>query len=179
MAIVVATSVLAAIVMPQYQKNRVREYYVKEVYIPTRDGSQLYTKIFTPSKSSKSSFPILLIRTPYGTPAHDETTGTFVCNDTLQYLEEDEVCIPFNPFLHCVFISANTIPLFKYIFVFQDVKGRFNSSGAFAMSRIWHESYHAYDTIDWLVQNVENNNGKVGTNHETQNVFIHHSNLTS
>ena len=113
-----------------------------EVMIPMRDGVRLFTVIVAPKNAGPSSpLPILMDRTPYG--AKDFAT------------EMAE--------------SATSSGLDGYIYVVQDIRGRFGSEGAFDMNRPPHsghagtdESTDTYDTIDWLVKNVPNNNGRVG-----------------
>src|SRR5213596_232614 len=113
-----------------------------EVMIPMRDGVRLFTVIVAPKNAGPSSpLPILMDRTPYG--AKDFAT------DMAQ--------------------GATSSGLDGYIYVVQDIRGRFGSEGAFDMNRPPHsghagtdESTDTYDTIDWLVKNVPNNNGRVG-----------------
>src|SRR6184192_2990909 len=113
-----------------------------EVMIPMRDGVRLFTVIVAPKNAGPSSpLPILMDRTPYG--AKDFAT------DMAQ--------------------GATSSGLDGYIYVAQDIRGRFGSEGTFDMNRPPHsghagtdESTDTYDTIDWLVKNVPNNNGRVG-----------------
>ena len=114
-----------------------------EVQIAMRDGTHLHTLIFTP-KHAQGDLPILISRTPYGI----EGIGEALASQSLKYLERD-----------------------GYIFVFQDIRGRFTSEGQFVMLRPMRdksnpkaidESTDTYDTIDWLIKNVPHNNGKVG-----------------
>jgi putative CocE/NonD family hydrolase len=111
--------------------------------IPMRDGVRLNTDIYTP-KASAGTLPMIMIRTPYG--VQDWRGGGFKV-----YLKE--------------LIDDG------YIFVFQDIRGRFKSEGQFVMNRPPREkqdskgvdeSTDAYDTVDWLVKNVPGNNGRVG-----------------
>jgi putative CocE/NonD family hydrolase len=112
--------------------------------IPVRDGVRLQTVILTP-KEKTGPLPFLMVRTPYGVPeSEDSLTGSGV-NDEL--------------------IADG------YIFVFQNIRGRFKSEGTFEMQRIARDRTQAksvdegsdtYDTIDWLLKNVPNNNGRVG-----------------
>src|SRR5258706_5444325 len=111
--------------------------------IPMRDGVRLYTQVFTPTRSDEK-FPFLLIRTPYG-------TGNLDSAKLVASLPE---------------LSAD-----GYIFVMQDIRGRFKSDGQFVMLRqprdpkdknAIDESTDTYDTIEWLLKNVPNNNGRVG-----------------
>jgi putative CocE/NonD family hydrolase len=114
-----------------------------EVMIPMRDGVSLHTVIFLP-KERKAALPILFERTPYGAQS-DERALLACCS----YLIDD-----------------------GYIFVYQDIRGRFKSEGTFVMQRpvrsakgdpkAIDESTDAYDTIDWLIHNVKGNNGRVG-----------------
>src|SRR6266568_4882774 len=120
----------------------VRAQQPSEVMIPMRDGVRLFTVIVAPKNAGPSSpLPILMDRTPYG--AKDFAT------DMAQ--------------------GATSSGLDGYIHVVQDIRGRFGSEGAFDMNRPPHsghagtdESTDTYDTIDWLVKNVPNNNGRVG-----------------
>jgi uncharacterized protein len=114
----------------------------QEVMVPVRDGVHLQTVIFTPVNQS-SPLPILLERTPYGVP---EKAPSEVPNNLKEFAQDG------------------------YIFVFQNLRGRFKSEGVFQLSeaadlqdpKSTNETTDAYDTIDWLVKNVPNNNGKVG-----------------
>ena len=114
----------------------------QDVMIPMRDGARLQTVIFSP-KDAKGPLPILLMRTPYGVPDNEKR----VLNPTLEDFNRD-----------------------GYIWVVQNLRGRFKSEGKWEMQRSLctvktncvDESTDAYDTIDWLVKNVANNNGRVG-----------------
>jgi len=116
----------------------------REVMIPVRDGVKLHTEIYTP-KNAKAPLPLLFERTPYGISAPDKGMSPHL----LRYSE--------------MFADG-------YIFVFQDIRGRYGSEGQFEMlhtapdAKGVDESSDAYDTIDWLVKNVPNNNGRVGMN---------------
>ena len=110
--------------------------------IPMRDGVLLNTRIFAP-RDRTAPLPIIMLRTPYGIAHAENNFGAY-----LRDLAQD-----------------------GYIFVFQDIRGRYASQGEFVMNRPLHdprdpggvdESTDAYDTIDWLVKNVPGNNGKVG-----------------
>src|SRR2546428_551665 len=108
--------------------------------IPMGGGVRLPTVIVTP-KNAAAPLPILMERTPYGTEG----------------------------FAASVPRRAKRLGLDGYIHVEQDIRGRFGSEGAFDMNRPPHsghagtdESSDTYDTIDWLVKNVPNNNGRVG-----------------
>jgi putative CocE/NonD family hydrolase len=114
----------------------------REAMIPMRDGVHLQTAVLTPVRQ-KGPLPILLRRTPYGIP--DKAPDAVPAN--LKELAED-----------------------GYIFVIQNLRGRFKSEGVFELSsqvdlknpKAVNETTDAYDTIDWLVKNIPSNNGKVG-----------------
>ncbi len=115
-------------------------YSRSEAMIPMRDGVRLLVVIVAP-RGVAGTMPILMERTPYG--ARDAATG--------------------------IGSYAKRIALDGYILVLADIRGRFGSEGAFDMNRPprsgpagTDESTDTYDTIDWLVKNVPNNNGKVG-----------------
>jgi putative CocE/NonD family hydrolase len=116
-----------------------------DVMIPTRDGVKLHTEIYAP-KNSTEPLPIVIERTPYG--IHDDDKG--YSRILARYAE----MIPDN-----------------YIFVFQDIRGRYASEGTFVMQRpvrdpkdpkAIDEGTDTYDSIDWLVKNVPHNNGRAG-----------------
>ena len=126
--------------------------YVKRVeMVPMRDGVKLYTVIVIPKTATHA--PILLTRTPY------DAAGRVSRNDPSPHML-DEV-----PQGDDVFVGAG------YIRVFQDVRGKYGSEGKYLMtppplgplntSGI-DDTTDAYDTIDWLVKNVAESNGKVG-----------------
>jgi uncharacterized protein len=112
-----------------------------DTLIPMRDGIRLFTVISVPNGPGLGGpLPILMTRTPY------EASG----NAGMAR-------------------RANELGLGGYILVFQDIRGRFRSEGTFDMNRPprsghadTDESTDTYDTIDWLVKNVPNNNGRVG-----------------
>lgn len=114
----------------------------KEVMVPMRDGVHLQTVILTPV-DRHGRLPILLQRTPYGVPA--KAPAPMPAN--MKELAPD-----------------------GYIFVTQNLRGRFKSEGKFLLSsyidladpKAVNETTDAYDTIDWLVKNVPQNNGRVG-----------------
>jgi hypothetical protein len=133
------------------QPNELAEYikanYTKrEVLIPARDGVKLFTSIYEP-KDKSQKYPILLNRTPY-------TVGPYGEDKFKGSLGPDEL-----------FAREG------YIFAYQDVRGRWMSEGEFVDVRPdientdkteIDESTDTYDTIDWLIKNVANNNGQVG-----------------
>lgn len=114
-----------------------------ENMIPMRDGVRLYTQVYAPTTATEK-LPILLIRTPYGTG-------------------------PLNPARLAAALPELTAE--GYIIVSQDIRGRFKSEGTFVMLRqprdpgdrkAIDESTDTYDTIEWLLKNVPDNNGRVG-----------------
>jgi len=117
-------------------------FKLDEVMIPVRDGVRLQTVILTPLDQT-GPLPILFRRTPYGVP---ETPFEQI-PPYLKELAQD-----------------------GYIFVIQNLRGRFKSEGVFNLSswvdlkdpKATNETTDAYDSIAWLVKNVPNNNGKVG-----------------
>src|SRR6202161_1343054 len=125
--------------------------YVKRVeMIPMRDGVVLYTVIVIPKGATHA--PILLTRTPYNAKARAARTESPNMLDELPLSDE-------------VFVKAG------YIRVFQDVRGKYGSEGAYIMtpppigplnSSGIDDTTDAYDTIDWLVKNVPESNGKGG-----------------
>ena len=113
-----------------------------ESMIAMRDGAKLHTNTFVP-KGFAGNLPILLVRTPYGIEG-----GERAFNGAYAELARD-----------------------GYIFVFQDIRGRYKSEGQFVMLRKMRdeknksaidEATDTYDTIDWLLKNVPHNNGRVG-----------------
>jgi putative CocE/NonD family hydrolase len=117
-------------------------FKLQEVMIPVRDGVRLQTAILTPVDQS-GPLPILFRRTPYGVPEKPPEKMP----SSLKELAED-----------------------GYIFVIQNLRGRFKSEGVFHLSswvdlndpKATNETTDAYDSIEWLIKNVPNNNGKVG-----------------
>ena len=136
-----STSVTVA---QQERAEFIRDNYVKSEHrIAMRDGVELHTAIYRPKDDSKE-WPIMLKRTPYSSQPYGEDMATRIGNSP--YVEKD-----------------------GYIFVTQDVRGRWNSGGSFDNMRPHvqgdegiDESSDTWDTIEWLLENVEGNNGKVG-----------------
>ncbi len=132
---------------PQKEQYDVKAHYDKSThYITMRDGVKLFTTVYSP-KDKSQKYPIMMYRTcyssaPYGKDKYKGKLG-----------------------------PSTTMMKEGYIFVYQDVRGRYMSEGTFDNMRpiVEHtdstatdESTDTFDTIDWLVKNVENNNGKVG-----------------
>jgi putative CocE/NonD family hydrolase len=145
---------LSAVVPAAAQDPPLREAHpgddfgVREAMVPMRDGVKLYTLILTP-KDAKAPLPILLERTPYD--ATRALSGT--ASIRLEVIRGRR------------YLGGG------YVFVAQDLRGRFKSEGEYAMYRVprgefnntqTDETTDAWDTIDWLVKNVTPNNGRVG-----------------
>ena len=122
------------------------DYVRSEVMIPARDGVSLHTVILRPvgSEAGGTALPFLMTRTPYGVDAYA---------------------------VNGVKLGMSTLAASGYIFVAQDIRGRYKSGGQFVMNRpvVAHttkkdvdETTDTRDTIDWLLKHVPNNNGKVG-----------------
>jgi len=133
-----------------YAQGPIKNYTKHTYMIPMRDGIKLFTMVLIPNEIVQSS-PFLIQRTPYGAD--------------IPILNDDSI------------ISVNQMGTLKpmasegYIFVYQDMRGKFKSQGTFEMTRpLYHlkdktktdESTDAYDAIDWLLKNIPNNNGKAG-----------------
>ena len=119
------------------------EFTETRAMIPMRDGVKLHTVIFRPKKALPP-LPFLLMRTPYGAPSSPRP----LTSEPYKELVEE-----------------------GYIFVFQDIRGRYRSEGRFLMQRpprdrrdprAIDESTDAYDTVEWLLKNVPGHNGRVG-----------------
>lgn len=125
-----------------------QDHYEKTEYqIPMRDNVKLFTIVYSP-KNKAEKYPILLMRTPYGIAPYGENVFRNIITPSPSFIEEG------------------------YIFVFQDVRGKFMSEGEFDNMRPYNpskqgkndvdESTDTYDTIEWLINNIANHNGKVG-----------------
>ncbi len=128
------------------QKAESKEYTRSEAMIPMRDAVKLHVVILRPvgSESTGEPLPFLMERTPYGTDGYTSKS---------------------------VNQSKPELAASGYIFVFCDIRGRYQSEGQFVMNRpiVAHttkndvdETTDTRDTIDWLLKNVPNNSGKVG-----------------
>jgi len=122
-------------------------YTKQEVMITMRDGIKLHTTIYSPKDTSKT-YPILMKRTPYSCRPYGEDTIPTKIGPNKYLMQEGN------------------------IMVYQDVRGRWNSEGVYDNMRAYipnktgnqtDEASDTYDTIEWLINNVDNNNGKVGT----------------
>lgn len=138
------TALLNVAALPPAQPAESVGRYVKsEAMIPMRDGVRLYTTVFTP-KDVTEPLPFVLYRSPYGITA----AGPRSLRGYLKDLADE-----------------------GYLFVFQDIRGRHKSEGQFVMNRpprdkadtkAIDESTDTSDTIDWLLKNVPNHNGRAG-----------------
>ncbi|MBN1791778.1 MAG: CocE/NonD family hydrolase [Bacteroidales bacterium] len=126
----------------------VNNYTKMERQIPMRDGIRLFTSIYAP-KDATEKHPVLMMRTPYScSPYGEDKWMNFWDLYFKYYLREG------------------------YIFVIQDVRGKWMSEGDFVNIRPFNpekknksdidEASDTYDTIDWLIRNLPNNNGRVG-----------------
>ena len=122
-------------------------YDKKEVTITMRDGIKLHTTIYSPKDKSKT-YPILMQRTPYSSRPYGEGKMKTKISPNIHLMKEGNIV------------------------VYQDVRGRWMSEGVYDNMRAYipnkkedqsDEVSDTYDTIDWLVKNVDNNNGNVGT----------------
>ena len=133
---------------PKSSPEYIRQFYEKkEVYIPMRDGIRLFTSIYSPRDRSQH-YPILMMRTPYCSEPGGEDNYSYFLTLLSEYLDEG------------------------YIMVFQDVRGTYMSEGEFMDIRPFNpdkktnqdidENSDTWDAIQWLIQNVPDNNGRVG-----------------
>ena len=143
-AITAATIALALAVAcaPAPPAAQDEAYTSRDAMIPMRDGVSLHVKIFTPA-DQQGSLPIIMRRTPYGV----ENAGRSLSTSYKALADE------------------------RYIFVFADIRGKYGSEGEFVMQRPARapgdtssidEGTDTYDTIEWLLANVANHNGRVG-----------------
>jgi putative CocE/NonD family hydrolase len=133
---------------PDKDSLYMREHYDKtEVHIPMRDGAMLFTVIYTPKDKSKK-YPVLMNRTCYNASSYAD----------------------FKTYGH----PSNFLVHDGYILAFQDVRGRYMSDGLFTNmtpnipgndpknKKDVDESSDTWDSIDWMIKNISNNNGRVG-----------------
>jgi putative CocE/NonD family hydrolase len=135
---------LAAVLLLAGCTKQPTEWNKIDVMIPVRDGVKLHTLVFSP-KNSSEKLPFLIERSPYGFV--NGGAERVLANRYKQLADEG------------------------FIFVLQDIRGRYGSEGEFVMQRhprdrskpnSIDEASDAYDTIDWLLKNVPNNNGRAG-----------------
>ncbi|MFA6980934.1 MAG: CocE/NonD family hydrolase [Ignavibacteriaceae bacterium] len=126
----------------------IAEHYTKHEYqIPMRDGAKLFTAVYTP-KDTTQDYPILFLRTPYTVYPYGEKNLNRYLGPSKSFVTDG------------------------YIFVYQDVRGKFMSEGEYVNMRPFipekksstdvDESSDTYDTVDWLIKNLRHHNGKVG-----------------
>jgi len=134
--------IIGFIVCPTVFPAQTRGFRESEFMVPMRDGVRLHTVVFTPEMQT-SPLPVLFCRTPYGAPTDPELLAN---NPNVQALVAD-----------------------GYIWVYQDIRGRFQSEGQFVMFRppadgsgAADEASDAYDSVEWLIHHVPYNNGQVG-----------------
>lgn len=142
-----AAILCSTLLIAQNDTTWVAAHYSKREYqIPMRDGKTLFTAVYTPRDSSEK-YPILLNRSPYSCAPYGENRYRASMGPNRLLAEE------------------------KYIMVYQDVRGRYMSEGEFVDVRPHidkkkrkdtDESSDTYDTVDWLVKNLKQCNGKVG-----------------
>jgi putative CocE/NonD family hydrolase len=125
------------------------EHYTRKDYmIPMRDGVKLYTQVYEPIDKSEK-YPIMLFRTPYNITSYwGEGAYIDVLGPSMHFTKEG------------------------FIFVYQDVRGQYKSEGEFVVMKHHKtvkrgpqdtdESSDTYDTIEWLLNNIDNHNGRVG-----------------
>jgi uncharacterized protein len=142
--ILAAATILGAVALPAaLDAQQTMTFERRELTIPMRDGVKLFAVALIPV-GAKTPLPIMFIRTPYSA-ARAFRSDTLP--PTYAELAED-----------------------GYIFVTEDIRGRYRSEGLFIMNRAQHdprdngtnESTDTYDTVDWLIKNLPNNSGKVG-----------------
>ena len=142
--------VLESLVTGIYAREEIITTYTRKTYmIPVRDGVKLFTVVLSPLNCTKN-VPILIERTPYGadiTVKEDSTLDIEQLGSLVSMAEEG------------------------YIFVFQDIRGKFKSEGRMQIHMpLTHlrqkgttdESTDTWDTVDWLIKNIPGNNGRAG-----------------
>lgn len=145
--------ILALILILSISASNGKDYALKDYYtksehmVPMRDGIKLYTQVYVP-KDKNQKYPILLFRTPY-------SIGNYGPEISRRTLGPNQLYAPEG-----------------FIFVYQDVRGKFKSEGEFVVMRPHKvvkdgpkdtdESSDTYDTIEWILKNVPNHNSRVG-----------------
>ena len=144
LAVVAALTLSSSMVLTAEQSDIKTQYSKSEFRIPMRDGVHLFTVVYAPRDAS-TTFPILMTRTPYGVDPYGRDAYRTSLGPSANFVQDG------------------------FIFVYQDVRGRYMSEGEFVEmrpeenpARGTDESTDTYDTIDWLLKNLPNNNGKVG-----------------
>ena len=138
--------IAAATAVAQSPDSVAARYAKSELRIPMRDGTQLFTAVYQPRDTSRR-YPIMITRTPYSVGPYGPTAYPRSLGPSPAFMTEG------------------------FIFVYQDVRGRYMSGGDFVHMTPWRgmagarttdESTDTYDTIDWLVKHVPYNSGRVG-----------------
>ena len=140
--------VIAGLPLGAQGTNYVKQHYSKSEYmIPMRDGVRLFTEVYAP-KDTSGQYPILLKITPYGLGTYGPDRYKSSLGPSAGFTREG------------------------YIFVYQDIRGKFRSEGIFKHHRPYipnksspldtDEASDAYDTIEWLLQHIPGHNGRVG-----------------
>jgi len=142
-AVATAVSIFAQVMPSGQAPAAAPEFSETRAMIPMRDGAKLFTVIFVP-KNAQPPLPFLIMRTPYGAPSSPRP----LMSESYKELVDE-----------------------GYIFVYQDIRGRYKSEGQFVMQRpprdkrdprAVDESTDAYDTVAWLLKNVPGHNGRAG-----------------
>ena len=140
---------LSALVPPVVaQRFDVRKHYTRSVHmVPMRDGVKLYTQVYTPKDKSRTH-PVMLFRTPYGVRAYGPDQFRSSLGPSVQLARSG------------------------YVFVYQDVRGKYRSEGTFEVMKPVRsqlvgkdqvdESTDTRDTIQWVIDDVPGHNGRVG-----------------
>ena len=143
-ALLIALSIVVVAPGCAQQRGSAPRFDRREVMIPMRDGVKLFAVIMSPPGVA-APLPILLTRTPYGARGWEPADS-----------------VPRN---------LTALAADGYVFVQEDIRGRNRSEGVFVMNRpnrdphdttSTDESTDTYDTVEWLIHNVANNNGRVG-----------------
>jgi putative CocE/NonD family hydrolase len=142
-AVATAVSIFAQVMPSGQAPAAAPEFTETRAMIPMRDGAKLFTVLFVP-KNAQPPLPFLIMRTPYGAPSSPRP----LMSESYKELVDE-----------------------GYIFVYQDIRGRYKSEGQFVMQRpprdkrdprAVDESTDAYDTVAWLLKNVPGHNGRAG-----------------
>jgi hypothetical protein len=143
LAVCAAASIFAQVTPSGQGPAATPEFTETRAMVPMRDGVKLNTVVFAPKRVGEP-LPFLIMRTPYSAPA---SPGPLKSERFKALVDEG------------------------YIFVYQDIRGRYKSEGQFVMqrpprdkrdTRAIDESTDAYDTVEWLLKNVPGHNGRAG-----------------
>ncbi len=133
----------------EIERDYIKANYTKYEYrIPMRDGKRLFTSVYAPKDTARGPYPFFLTRTPYSVAPYGADLYPERLGRSMKFLKEG------------------------FIFVFQDVRGRYMSEGEYVNVRPYKptksgpqdidETTDTYDTIDWLLKNIPNHNGRAG-----------------